>query len=272
MKIIHSFLPTNYQQDIENYLNVSEMSVNSIRNHYDEITLYTTPSIAEEVRRRGIRYTEISTEIYTNFSHESYNNYAIPKILCYLHQTKPFIHIDYDVVIFSKINTQKDFTIGYYDFNFKEQEVKHTDITRLDEYYINDLKNIHPTLPENIQKLIDLRLLPNFCIFGTTNINLCKTVFNSILSFYDTQKDLFSKLEHSPSMLEQFLFMPYLRYHLYNQEPIENILGTVENRHINPREFVENQHQYAKFLHLTQEKSDSSFLETLKKYLIQNQI
>ena len=55
MKVIQSFVPTNYQQDLDLYLDLTEASVNSISKYYNDVVLYTTPEIAELVRERKIK-------------------------------------------------------------------------------------------------------------------------------------------------------------------------------------------------------------------------
>lgn len=266
MRIVQSFIPTNYQQDIELYLDLTETSVNSILQFYDEVVLYTTPAVAELIKDRKIKYTEINTELF-NITAPLSTNYAIPKIQCYLDQKTPFIHIDYDVILLSKIPVEKDFTIGYYDFDFTNNTVKHDQIDNLYNYYIQDLKRIHHTLSPEIQATIDLRLLPNFSIFGVNNLTLCKTVFKEVLKFYNENKLTFEELEHAPSMLEQFLFITYLRYFLNWEVDPENVVSKVENYAIEPQEYITGSKQYAKFLHLQGPNKSHEFLNKLLKYL-----
>lgn len=266
MKIVQSFVPTNYQQDLELYLKLTEISVNSILNFYNEVVLYTTPEIAKMVRERKIKYTEINTTLFRDINIES-GNYAVPKILCYLEQTSPFIHIDYDVVLLSKLKCSQDFAIGYYDFDFINRTIKLDELNTLQNYYIEDFKKIHPLLLYEIQRVVDFRLLPNFSIFAVNNVTLCKSIFKQTLSFYRENLDIFKNLKHGPSMLEQFLFITYLRYFLNWEIDIQEVLGVFSNDVINPIEYVNNRKQYAKFLHLENIRKDGELLNRLIRKL-----
>jgi len=267
MRIIQSFVPTSYQTDFEAYLRMTEVSVESILKYHDEVILYTTPEVAELVKERGIGYTDINVELFKEVENIPLSNYAIPKILCYLAQNKPFIHLDYDVVLLSRLITPKDFLIGYYDFDLVNRETKPTDLNTLSDYYLKDLVQIHEHLPPEVQNTVDLRFLPNFSIFGVNNLNLNKTIFKSILTFYHNNIESFKQLNHAPSMVEQFLFIVYLLYFLDRQKTLEEVITVVEKCNIAPQEYLNGHKHFANFLHLHSEKYDSEFLIKLDKYI-----
>lgn len=266
MRVVQSFIPTTYQQNLELYLDLTEASVNSILKFYDEVVLYTTPSIAELVKKRNIGYTEINTELFKEVEHLPVN-YAVPKLECYLAQKSPFIHIDYDVVLLSRITEEKDFTIGYYDFDLINNPFKIDELNMLDSYYVQDLREIHPLLPYDVQKVLDFRLLPNFSIFGVNNLVLCKVIFKEILKFYNEHKAVFEQLKHGPSMLEQFLFITYLRYFLNWEVKVEDVVGKMQQYLVDPEEYIAGAKQYAKFLHLQGTNKNTEFLEKLISYV-----
>jgi hypothetical protein len=267
MRVIQSFIPTPYQKDFEVYLRMSELSVNSIRKHYKELTLYTTPEVAELVKKRGIQYSTIDVDLFKESSSVPLGNYAIPKILCYLAQEQPFLHLDYDVVLLNKLNITQDFLIGYYDFDLVSRETKPTDLNRLHDYYLKDLTHIHEYLPIEVQNTVDLRVLPNFSIFGVKNLRLNKAIYQSILEFYNKNIEIFKKLNHTPSMVEQFLFTVYLTYYLNREKTVEESINIVEKQYIKPQEYLNGNKHFANFLHLQSEKYDSEFLIKLDKYL-----
>ena len=213
-----------------------------------------------------IKYTEIDTQL---FSREGVDidNYAITKLNCYIKQKQPFIHIDYDVLLLSKIKVDKDFTVGYYDFDFINNPVMLNQLNILEEYYIDDLRKLHSYIPSEIQQMIDFRLLPNFSIFGVNNVTLSNIIFKEVLHFYGSNKSIFNELSHSPSILEQFLFITYLRYYLDWQINIEDVISKVSNYMIEPREYITGKHQYARFLHLQGINKNSEFLNQLVTYL-----
>jgi hypothetical protein len=266
MRVVQSFTPTTYQQDLDLYLTLTEASVNSILQFYDEVVLYTTPTVAELVKKRGIKYTEINTELFKEDDLEI-ANYAIPKIQCYLEQKVPFLHIDYDVILLSRFTVDKDFTVSYYDFDLINNVVMLSQLDSLNNYYAQDLKKIHTQLPDSIQQMADFRLLPNFSIFGVNNLTLCKGIFKDILKFYNENRETFEKLDHSPSMLEQFLFMTYLRHSLNWQIDIETVIGTLMQHPVEPEDYINGKRQYAKFLHLQGVNKTSEFVNQLVTYL-----
>jgi hypothetical protein len=267
MRVIQSFIPTTYQKDFEIYLRMSELSVNSIRKYYKEIILYTTPEVAELVKKRGIQYSTINVDLFKENSSVPLDNYAIPKILCYLAQEQPFLHLDYDVILLNKLNITQDFLIGYYDFNLISRETKPTDLNRLHDYYLKDLIHIHNHLPVEVQNTVDLRILPNFSIFGVKNLRLNKVIYQSILEFYNKHIEVFKKLNHAPSMVEQFLFTVYLTYYLNREKTVEESINTVEKQYIVPQDYLDGHKHFANFLHLQAEKQDLEFLKKLDHYL-----
>lgn len=211
MKIIHTFYPIedNLTYDMEKILLYSKKSVNSVLNFYDEVILYTTKEFQKLVIGYGIPYTEINTELFTEYD-VKITNYSIPKLIVYSSQTEPYIHIDFDVLMFRKIENDNDIFFGYMDYDFNNE----TD-DQLSEfmtsYYVDDYKLISKKLPFNQEKETKFGKVPNFCFFGVNDFKTVSLTCKNLIRFYNDNISDFNLTKHGPSQIEQFLFSIFLK-------------------------------------------------------------
>jgi hypothetical protein len=203
MRIIQSFFPNSGMNiDLDIYLYLTKLSVDSILKFYDGVELYTTQNIKDLIEENNIPYTNINTKLFNNF--ESMENYAIPKIITYIEQTKPYIHIDYDVIINKKIEFDEEICFGHMDYNGQNNKFK-------DEYYLKSYWMIENFLPQQINENVDVNFIPNFCVFGTNNCDSVKFTFKKILEFYKNNHVVMKNLNYIASLTEQFLFLPFYK-------------------------------------------------------------
>lgn len=257
MKIIHSYFPnTEKKNNVESYLLLSKLSVESILKFYDNVELYTTEKNKEIVEKYGIPYTNIDTKLFDGV--DKIKNYALSKIMVYNEQNEPYIHIDYDVVLNQKIDFEEQICFGhmdYYDnqfFKFKE------------EYYLKNYRLIKDLLPDDVKVNVDVNFIPNFCIFGAKDYNSVKTTFNKILRFYYNNLNLIDGLNYAPSLIEQFLFLPF--YKTSNDLKSENI--KIISTHPMLSQYVDWYNImdiYMPFIHFTDVKNNEDKFKTILK-------
>jgi hypothetical protein len=210
MRIVYSYYPSKYGEikEIEKILNYSKISFNLSKKICDNVILYTNSKFKKLVEDYGIEYTEINTEIFDNYS-GSLDNYAVPKILTYIDQKEPFIHLDYDTMLFKIPNMSTDVFFGYFDYdlsNFKKLK----DFENLSSYYLEDYRSISNKIPHEITNEFELNHTPNFSLFGVNSPKTVSDTFRKILDLYMENEEIFNNMRHSPSQIEQFLFIPYL--------------------------------------------------------------
>ncbi len=210
MRIVYSYYPSKSGEikEFEKILNYSKISFNISKKICDNVILYTNSEFKKLVEDYGIEYTEINTELFDNYS-GSFDNYAIPKILTYIDQKEPYIHLDYDTMLFKMPEMSTDVFFGYFDYdlsNFK----KLRDYESLSSYYLEDYRSISNKVPYEIINEFELKYTPNFSLFGVNSPKMVSDTFKRILKLFEENGSIFNNMRHSPSQVEQFLFIPYL--------------------------------------------------------------
>lgn len=257
MKIIHSYFPnTEKKNEIESYLLLSKLSVESILKFYDNVVLYTTEENKDIIEKYKIPYTNIDTALFNGI--DKIKNYALPKIMVYNTQNEPFIHIDYDVILNAKVDFEEQICFGHMDYyNNQFHEFK-------EEYYLKNYRCIIDLLPDEVKNNVDINFIPNFCIFGTKDYNGVKTTFNKILKFYYDNLNLIDSLNNVPSLIEQFLFLPF--YRTSNNLKKENI--KILSEHPMLSQYIDwygEMDIYLPFLHFTDVKNNNDNLKSILK-------
>lgn len=226
MRIVYSFYPSKSGEikDIEKILNYSKISLDLSKKISDKVILYTTSEYRKIFEDYGVDYTEINTELFDNYS-GSLHNYAIPKILTYIDQKEPYIHLDYDTMLLKLPKMDSEVFFGYFDYdvpNFKKLK----DYESLSKYYLEDYGLISDNLPEELRNGFEIKQTPNFSLFGVNSPELVSDTFRDMLNFFMENEDVFNKMNHSPSQIEQFLFIPFLLH---------------RNKEINPYCFIQQE-------------------------------
>lgn len=210
MRIVYSYLPseTGPIKDMDKFLLYSKVSLFYSRKLSDDVVLYTDSETKKLVEDYGLEYDEINTDVMDSYDGDTFN-YAIPKILTYINQTKPYIHLDFDTILFELPDTDNDVFFGYYDYQSVHDE-------GVSNYYLDDFGKISNKLLGNIMKGHAVKQIPNFSLFGVNKPNEVADTFKEILKFYIENKNIFDDMKHGPSQLEQFLFYPF--YFSINRE------------------------------------------------------
>lgn len=211
MKIIHTFYPIKDSlfYNMEKILLYSNKSVNYALNFYDEVILYTTKEFEKLVIEYGIPYTQINTELFNEYD-DKITNYAIPKLIVYSSQTEPYIHIDFDVLIFKKIEDDNDIFFGYMDYDFSN-ETDNQLSKFMSSYYMDDYNLICNKLPFKQENEIKFGKVPNFCFFGVNDFKTVSLTCIDLIRFYNDNILDFNLTKHGPSQIEQFLFSFFLK-------------------------------------------------------------
>lgn len=218
MNIIYTYKILDHFKPIDSiFFKMCDISVRSANKFYKTI-LYCDYKSKLLFEHNKIPFSEIivleSLEKYNGFI------YSIPKILTFINQSSPYIHIDLDTVIFNKIQFNSDILFGHADlfFDSNEDALKNEYIINS---YINPLNNI---FKKNISDS-DFTKIPNFSFFAVNNYKLVSFIFNKILIEYQHISNLTIdefKLYYGnntggvPSVFEQFLFYDSLKEYTNN--------------------------------------------------------
>jgi hypothetical protein len=146
-----------------NLLQLAKMSVReSLLNYIDVVCYCDNPDLFE-----GFGFTEIIKVDYNGFN-LGYDN--IPKLISYSMQNEPFIHIDFDCIVFDKIFTNLDIVC---------EKIR----------MYNDLEI--PNLPSMWDGIKSKQYKGVLCsgIFGGNNTDLFKNLLDEALKYHDPNKE-----------------------------------------------------------------------------------
>lgn len=206
MKIIHTYQNTDNGGPLtRNTFYYMTLSALLAKRHYGQVVLYTNNEIADIVKKIGIPYDEINTELLNEIRVKTF---SIPKMHVYAAQTEPFVHIDLDTFIFKPIHFQKTDLI-YSTFAEGDGDILNLDKTNTSFYntYIKRTFEIQNKLPEDFIKFVKFNKIPNMSVFGGNNYKLIKDATEYCLKIYYDNPKLFDGNYYNACVIEQ-LFIP----------------------------------------------------------------
>lgn len=111
MKVIHTFIPSNPHPDKGQYkiiwkeiMYVQMLSVLLAKREQGGIDLFTNEDLKKQIVEIGLPYDSINTEVLKESRSDLF---CIPKLRVYKEMKEPFVHIDVDTLIYSKIDFSK---------------------------------------------------------------------------------------------------------------------------------------------------------------------
>ena len=208
MKIIHTYIPAggaNLDKTLIYYLTLSVLLA---KRHYHNIVLYTNDEIGTLIKKIGIPYTEINTELLNGVNLKTF---SIPKMMVYAVQDEPFIHIDLDTFIYDKIN----FGIQNIYSTYQEGSEKMIGYNKSDvSFYNTYVKNaflIQKNLPPEFTKHVKFSEIMNMSVFGGHKYELIAEASKYCLGIYEQEKDFFDTEYYNACIIEQLFVTSAIR-------------------------------------------------------------
>lgn len=193
MNLIYSYIPYQYSQGkvLDYYtLLVLHLSVIQGRKLYDNVILYTNNDVKNQVEKLDIPFTHIDTEL---LSGEDAKCPSIPKIKTYAVQTEPFIHIDADTILFSKLEGNPQLPVTFAHLDLPKNYLQSDSILSLkDSHEAYILPFYSKTFPEHYYN-ISLKDIPNMNIVYCLDPKEFSLSLNKVLSLYYKHKDFFDE-------------------------------------------------------------------------------
>lgn len=202
MQVIYTYKKLDHFKPINHeFLQICELSVKSAKKFY-KTTLYCD-DLGKDVLS-SIPFDDVIVLDSLN----DYNGmwYTVPKMITMSSQSEPFIHIDLDVLIFNKFDTECDIAIGFPEVNENYSD---------DEFILNSYKKpIVDIFKFNLNQF-KFDTIPNTSIVVGKNPYAIKKIYSKILNDNSdivnlTEVQFNKKYNYSnfgiPSVLDQFLF------------------------------------------------------------------
>lgn len=218
MKVIHTY----HSNEIiwKEQLYIMLLSALYAKKHYGNISLYCSKTQKEQFSKLPKIYSEILSS-----DHPKFKVYSHPKLLTYLDQKEPFLHIDHDTVMYRKLK------FGKVPFKFSHPEIKSLlkrpgnlgthipllyggkddDYNYLKKSYIELFVKLKDVIPEEVMKRIDFEYIPNMNItYVKDTETFSEAVYNS-LKYYQQNKKVIDSHEYGAHHIEQFMIHQELR-------------------------------------------------------------
>ena len=240
MKVIHTYVD-NQAIIWKELLYVQYLSAILAKKHYGNISFYGDNKVCQQVKVLGLPYDEIISDVVNK---SDVHTFSIPKLKVYEKQTKPFLHIDTDTLIFDKIEFDtfgEDYLFSHLDIWMDEKLSSEEGIEELFETYLiksiehlspksileaikqrHDYTSMNDTYSELFFKLlkkiekklfsnINFRSIPNMNIVYVKNFNNFAKASSLALNHYYNNKEEIDKHKNGPCYIEQFMLHSYLR-------------------------------------------------------------
>ena len=240
MKVIHTYVD-NQSIIWKELLYVQYLSVILAKKHYGNISFYGDNKVCQQVKVLELPYDEIISDVVNKSDAQTF---SIPKLKVYEKQTKPFLHIDTDTLIFDKIEFDtfgEDYLFSHLDIWMDEKLSSEKGMEELFETYLiksiehlspksilesikqrHDYTSMNDTYSELFFKLlkkiekklfnsINFRSIPNMNIVYVKNFNNFSKASSLALEHYYDNKEEIDKHKNGPCYIEQFMLHSYLR-------------------------------------------------------------
>jgi len=240
MKVIHTFIDKH--NVLWKELAYSQLySAILAKKHYGNISMYTTPELANLMDQMGFEYDEVNTDVV---SIKDFDTWSLPKLKVFKEQTQPFLHIDYDTYIFNKIDFDKyksPFLFSHIDMQTKDSKIDLgtsissfintiLDVEDKKKSYYGDINNTYLRLlfklfqrqPEGVLSNFDLGSIPNMNIVRINNPELFSKVCDISIEHYYSNKQVIDNEEFGPCYIEQLMLHQLLRYYDKEYKKLSN--------------------------------------------------
>jgi hypothetical protein len=298
MKIIHTFYPILRNSVDKETILLMTLSALLAKKHYGNIHLYCDKNTQEIVKKIGIPYDTITTDLFDELEIKisgSSGLFSVPKIMVYKEQNEPFIHIDYDTFLFNKIdfNKEKFIYCTFFEGDKKITSFKEHHLGIYDTYIENTLK-LRNILDVEIKDNIKFYKIANMSLFGGYHYNLIKDASNYSLNLIKKNIETFEKDYYNACVIEQlfittkinllikekslnvkikplFKSIPFTMSSDNDDYPIKFYTNKISHNFINDEElfsYVNN--NFNGFLHLNGFKNNIKILFLIKEYILFN--
>lgn len=206
MKIVHTYIPTKNGGTLNRYTAYCMLlSTLLAKKHHEHVFLYTNKEIEKIVKKIGIPYNVIDTEVLEGVEVKTF---SVPKLMVYTKQTQPYLHIDLDSFIYQPIEVK---LVDRIYSSFAEGSSNVLSFERNNSVffktYLKGAFEIQDKLPEEFLEYVKFQNIPNMSIFGGHSWKLIAEATEYCLKIYEDNKEFFDSNYYNACIIEQ-LFIP----------------------------------------------------------------
>lgn len=196
----------HYKPMNDDFFILAKLSVKSAKKYYNT-KFYGDKYSYDLFCNKGIDFDDVII-INDEDIFKYYNIYSISKIYGMMMETEPYILLDFDVVLFEKLESNKTITYGQPELII-EEDIALKELNWVYKSYINpfdeNLKDFYTKELEDFR----WKVYPSFCVM----------MVNNPLFVSSSYKDIFNRIPQetihklTPTLLEQLLLHQYVNYH-----------------------------------------------------------
>lgn len=208
MKAVYSYIILDrfWKKRTEDFFKLARLSVNYTKKIYPTV-LYTDTRSKEIFDKNGVIFDEyVVNDDY--FKEVNEHTYGLSKFIVFLKEESPYVTLDLDTIIFSKLYSNNPVTYGYKEIDFAAvtgYEEKQLHIKYLKKYYWKYNSLVESKLKEkNIEHSIDT--YPSNSLMIVNNPSLVKECAKQVINLID--KDY---RKYTVQFYEQYLLYLFLR-------------------------------------------------------------
>lgn len=209
MRIIHTYYPILKQKIDKDTLIQMSLSCLLAKKHYLSVELYCDEETAQIVRKIGLPYNKIHTNLFVGLNTKMF---VVPKMLVYMDQKEPYIHIDLDTFVFDLHNI--DFTQRIYG-TYMEGSHKMINLYDSDipfyKTYIKNTFEIQDKLEKKFTKHIKFFDIFNMSFFGGHQYEIISNATKYCMKIYEDNREYFEQDYYRNVVLEQLFISSAIR-------------------------------------------------------------
>lgn len=212
MKAIYgfTFVSNHYKPFNDDFIKLAKLSVKSAKKFYTT-KIYCDSKSLKRFNENDITFDEvllIDDFIMGHVDKDSNTNqYSISKIYAMMNETEPYLLLDFDVVLFEKLDSNHTITYGQPELLIDEY-LTTKQLEWVNESYFSPFSSIKKYFNDELD-VIDWITYPSFCVVMVKNPFFVSESYKKI--FNKIPKDDIFKI--TPTLLEQFLLHQYVIKH-----------------------------------------------------------
>lgn len=202
-----TIIPDHYKPLNEDFIRLARLSVKSAKKFY-KTKIYCDAKSLMFFSEHGIFFDQVVK--IDSFVDDYPDHYSISKIYAMMNETEPYILLDFDTVLFEKIESTHTITYGQPETDLSRKHINADAISFVYDFYVKPFDN-HIKKYYNQYELgqFNWTLYPCFCLVMVKNPIIMQDIFKIIFNLIS--KEDIARI--TPSLLEQFLSHQYVIKH-----------------------------------------------------------
>jgi hypothetical protein len=199
----HHGIHNHYKPLNDEFFKLAKKSIESVSKYYKTI-FYTDTESYDLFTKRGLKFDEVV--ILDILEHSKIQSYGLPKIYTMMNQYEPYILLDFDTIITSKLESEYEITYAYYEMDFTKH-FRSSNVRWILESYIEPFNNVLIKYYEkDFVNNFDWRRYPNTSTLMVKIPKFVRDSYNDLLN--RVPLDVIESVP--PTLHEQFLLQQYV--------------------------------------------------------------